>query len=66
MDKFAVAEKAFQERGFCFFRSEKMVKIRLRMDNTDRNLQFETIRALGDAEIAQFLDVTHDCTVALD
>jgi len=56
MDKFAVAEKAFQERGFCFFRSEEMVKIRLRMDNTDRNLQFETIRALGDAEIAQFLD----------
>ena len=57
------ARKEFEERGFCFFRSEDMTKVSITLPTDDRTLQVETIRALGDAEICQFLDVSAPASV---
>ena len=52
------AKSDFDERGFSFFRSEKMTKVSITLPTSDEALAVETIRALGRAEICQFDDVS--------
>ena len=54
-----VSKHAFEERGFSFFRSEKMQKVSITLPTSDEALAVETIRALGKAEICQFDDVSN-------
>jgi vacuolar-type H+-ATPase subunit I/STV1 len=56
----AMAKESFDERGWNFFRSEKMAKVSLTIPGNDRQLQIEVVRAIGDAAICQFEDAQGD------
>ena len=54
----------YAERPFSFFRSERMAKISVTLPVADRALQIAAVRALGNAEVCQFSDVSSPAPAA--